>query len=74
MTTLHTFTIHVDLPDGTHWKDAETWTAQAIANYLHDVLRKPGNVMATNTHIDAASEVRKVAHALKRTGDVVERK
>lgn len=57
MTTLHTFTVHVDLPDGTPYLEAETYIAQAIASYFHDVVRAPTNVHVTNTHTDVGASV-----------------
>jgi hypothetical protein len=57
MTTLHTLTVHLDLPDGTPYLDAETHVAQAIANYYHDVLRAPTNVTVINTWTDPGASV-----------------
>lgn len=57
MTTLHTLTVHVDLPDNTHYIEAEKHVAQAIANYFRDVVRAPTNVTVTNIFTDVGASV-----------------
>lgn len=70
MSTLHSFTVHADLPDDTHFLEAEKIIAHAVSIALHDA-GFPGNVTVTNTHIDASSEVTKIADVLGRTGTAV---
>lgn len=47
MTTVNAFYVMVDLPDRATTAQAETVVAQAIARYLIEVLKQPGNVTAT---------------------------
>jgi hypothetical protein len=70
MSTLHSFTVHADFPDNTHFIEAEKVIAHAVAAALHDA-GIPGNVTVTNTHIDSASEVTKIADVHGRTGTAV---
>jgi len=70
MSALHSFTVHVDMPDGTSFIDAEKAVAHGIAAALVES-GMPGNVTVTNTHIDSASEVTKIADVHGRTGTAV---